>query len=64
MLGAVAKIAEASGISCDVSLEEMMGCGFGVCLGCAVRMKDQENVSYKMVCKDGPVFDAKDIQWE
>ncbi len=39
------------------SLEEKMACGIGVCQGCAVKILD----SYKMVCKDGPVFPIKDI---
>ncbi|MBN1521034.1 MAG: dihydroorotate dehydrogenase electron transfer subunit [Candidatus Aureabacteria bacterium] len=63
MLKAVSFIAEKAGIPCEVSLEEVMGCGFGVCLGCAVKVKDKEN-PYKMVCKDGPVFHAEDIDWK
>jgi dihydroorotate dehydrogenase electron transfer subunit len=42
----------------QVSLEEKMGCGFGVCLACAVKT---HNDDFKYVCKDGPVFDANDI---
>ncbi len=60
MLKAVARIAEDRGIPCQVSLEERMACGVGVCLGCPVKVKSG---GYKMVCKDGPVFDAKDIVW-
>jgi len=61
MLKAVAGIAEKHGISCQVSMEEHMACGVGVCLGCPVKMKG--DIGYKMVCKDGPVFDAKGIAW-
>ena len=60
MLKAVAKIAKQYKIKCQLSLEEYMACGIGTCLGCAVKTKD----GYKMVCKDGPVFDAKDIVWQ
>jgi dihydroorotate dehydrogenase electron transfer subunit len=60
MLRAVSKIALERGIPCQVSLEERMACGIGVCLGCPVKMKTG---SYKMVCKDGPVFNAGDIAW-
>ncbi len=43
-----------------ISLEEIMACGIGACLGCAVKSND----SYKMVCKDGPVFNIKEIRYE
>ncbi|WP_420265444.1 dihydroorotate dehydrogenase electron transfer subunit [Candidatus Magnetominusculus dajiuhuensis] len=43
-----------------VSLETPMACGVGTCLGCAV---DTVN-GLKMVCKDGPVFNLKDIIWD
>jgi len=61
MLKAVAAIAAKHGIPCQVLMEEYMACGVGVCLGCPVKMK--KTGEYKMVCKDGPVFDAKEIAW-
>ncbi|MCM8760606.1 MAG: dihydroorotate dehydrogenase electron transfer subunit [Candidatus Omnitrophica bacterium] len=68
MLKAVADIAKAGRMPCQVSLEERMACGIGVCLGCPVRIKSDVTtapsaVLYKMVCKDGPVFNAEDIVW-
>lgn len=42
------------------SLEAMMGCGFGICYSCAVRVKAG---GYKKVCTDGPVFNMEDIEW-
>ncbi len=60
MLKAVARIAASHHIRCQVSLEERMACGVGVCLGCPVKVRPGE---YKMVCKDGPVFDAQEIAW-
>lgn len=60
MLKAAAHMARYMSIPCQVSLEERMACGVGVCLGCPVKMKENK---YKMVCKDGPVFDAKEIAW-
>ena len=68
MLKAVARIAEKNDIPCQVSLEERMACGVGVCLGCPVKIRTQNAVrrtqyEYKMVCKDGPVFNAKEIKW-
>lgn len=48
-----------------VSLEEYMACGIGVCHGCAVKVKSDNGigVTYKTVCKDGPVFNADEIIW-
>ncbi len=60
MLKTVAKIAEAKRVPCQVSMEERMACGVGVCLGCPVKAKSG---GYKMVCKDGPVFDSEEIIW-
>ncbi|MDD5423421.1 MAG: dihydroorotate dehydrogenase electron transfer subunit, partial [Candidatus Omnitrophica bacterium] len=62
MLKEVARIAGKRGVPCQVSLEERMACGVGVCLGCPVKIKNSKFV-YKMVCKDGPIFDAKEIAW-
>ena len=43
-------------------MEEMMACGIGLCQSCAVKCKtDGAGETYKLCCKDGPVFDAKDI---
>ncbi len=64
MLRAVAALAHDSGIFCQVSLEERMGCGIGACLVCACRTKDQNgDEQYSHVCKNGPVFDAEEVLW-
>lgn len=60
MLRSVAKVAEKFGIPCQVSMEERMGCGVGACLVCACDMTDGTR---KHVCKDGPVFDAREVDW-
>ena len=60
MLRSVAKVAEEYNIPCLVSMEERMGCGVGACLVCACDMADG---SRKHVCKDGPVFDSKEVDW-
>lgn len=60
MLKEVARIAQARRIHCQVSLEERMACGVGACLGCPVKVRGGE---YKMVCKDGPIFDSEEIAW-
>lgn len=61
MLKAVSGIAQELGIKCQVSLEERMACGVGVCLGCPVKVSSDGG--YRMVCRDGPVFDSTEIAW-
>ena len=65
MLRAVKKLAEETGIPAQVSLEEKMGCGMGVCLGCAVKTASspKDNPSYVYVCKTGPVFDSTLVEF-
>jgi dihydroorotate dehydrogenase electron transfer subunit len=47
----------------QASLESRMGCGFGACWGCVVKTNDPKT-PYQRVCREGPVFDLKDIVWE
>ncbi|MBR6046163.1 MAG: dihydroorotate dehydrogenase electron transfer subunit [Ruminococcus sp.] len=61
MLRAVAAIAEREGIFCEVSLEQRMACGVGACLGCACRIMQDGKEVFKHVCKDGPVFNAREV---
>ena len=58
MLRALKAVTEREGLPCFISLEERMGCGIGACLVCVC---DQTNGAHARVCKDGPVFNAKDI---
>ncbi len=44
----------------QVAVETYMGCGTGVCLGCAVPL---ERGAYDRACKEGPVYRAADIEW-
>ena len=64
MLRAVRELATKREIPCQISLEERMGCGLGVCLGCAVKTarSPKESPEYWHVCKGGPVFQAKDVE--
>lgn len=61
MLRSVASLADEKGIHCEVSLEERMGCGVGACLVCACKVVKDSKEYFAHVCKDGPVFDAKEI---
>ena len=62
MLKAVREFALEENIPCQVSLEERMGCGIGACLGCAIKIISGEEPRFGHVCKDGPVFNAKDVE--
>lgn len=60
MLRSMSDIAEKFELSCQFSLETHMACGMGACWGCVVKLKDG---TYKRVCVDGPVFDAREVNW-
>lgn len=59
MMMAMAHMAKAKGVECEVSLENMMACGLGACL-CCVEDTQQGNVC---VCKEGPVFNINELKW-
>ncbi|MHC4395192.1 MAG: dihydroorotate dehydrogenase electron transfer subunit [Planctomycetota bacterium] len=63
MLAKVAKIAQNKNIDCQVSMERRMACGIGLCQSCAVECKaeDSNETVYKLCCKDGPVFNSREI---
>lgn len=64
MLRAVKDWAQTQNITAWVSLEERMACGVGACLGCvceSTQVDDHSHVHNKRVCKDGPVFDAREV---
>ncbi len=58
MMRAVAQKAKAQNIKCEVSLENMMACGFGACLCCVVDTND----GHKCTCTEGPVFDTNELK--
>jgi dihydroorotate dehydrogenase electron transfer subunit len=64
MLKKVASMAGEKNIPCHVSLEAVMACGIGACQGCAVKAGSREKSPYFHVCKDGPVFDARGLDWD
>ncbi len=59
MLRALKLFCEEFEIDCEVSTEAAMACGFGICQGCPIPTFDENG--YKLVCKDGPVFNVRDI---
>jgi dihydroorotate dehydrogenase electron transfer subunit len=69
MMRRCAEVAAARGVPCIAALENVMACGFGVCLGCAVPLKQDLQESdpgpkFALVCRDGPALDAATIDWE
>jgi dihydroorotate dehydrogenase electron transfer subunit len=73
MMRAVADVAAAHGRPCDVSLEQVMGCGMGGCYSCVVPIAPPrassgsarpEGAHHTRSCIDGPVFDATRIVWD
>jgi len=63
MLARVSEIAKDKNIDCQLSLERRMACGIGLCQSCAVECKvsSSNETVYKMCCKDGPVFDSREV---
>lgn len=61
MLKNISRKAIEKNIYCEISLEERMGCGIGACLVCACRTKKNDEEYFAHVCKEGPVFNAKEV---
>jgi len=59
MMKKIAAIADKASVDCEVSLENTMACGFGVCL-CCITPTVHGN---QRVCVEGPVFDTKELRW-
>lgn len=62
MMQACHEIASRCNASCWVSVEQIMACGVGACMGCAVKTKGDPG--YARACKEGPVFLSNDLLWE
>lgn len=60
MMAAIHHLCLKEKIRCQVSVETVMACGMGACLGCAVPLKAG---GYVHACSDGPVFEAEDLLW-
>jgi len=64
MLNKISEISNTHHIPAELSLESIMGCGFGACWGCVKKIKKNGKVQWCKVCEDGPVFAAKNIVWD
>lgn len=60
MLKALQSFCVENNYDCQISVECAMACGFGICQGCPI--DSTEGTSYLLVCKDGPVFEAKSVK--
>ncbi len=60
MMAAIAGFCGQKDVSCQVSVESVMACGMGACLGCS---RPDKKGSYTHVCLNGPVFDAEKLEW-
>jgi dihydroorotate dehydrogenase electron transfer subunit len=64
MLKAAGKIAVEFNVPAELSMDEHLCCGVGVCLTCVIPIKAGDGWEYQRTCTDGPVFDARQIMWE
>lgn len=60
MMAGMALLSRERHLPCQVSIESVMACGMGACLGCS---RTARNGEYVHVCLDGPVFDAEEVAW-
>ena len=66
MMRAVGELCVSRGIECQLAMERHMACGMGTCQSCVVKIRDdgEQGWSFRLCCKDGPVFVAQDIVWD
>jgi len=65
MFRTMAEVARRANIrrSVQVLLEERMGCGTGICYGCAIQVRSRGATQMKLICKDGPRVEVRDVVW-
>lgn len=66
MIRAVVELCRRRELPCQVAMERHMGCGLGACQGCNIKVISPEEPGwrYRLVCKDGPVFDGEALYFE
>ncbi len=55
------------GVETQLSLDQHMCCGVGACFACVIKVKDEtfpDGFRYSRTCKEGPVYDAKEVYYE
>ena len=63
MLKKIGQLSARMGIPAELSLESMMGCGFGACWGCVTKIKGPDGAQWQKTCEKGPVFSSENIIW-
>jgi len=64
MLAAVSHICLGEGVPVQVAVEELMACGYGVCMTCVIPVRNRSGgVYYSRSCTDGPIFPGEAIAW-
>jgi dihydroorotate dehydrogenase electron transfer subunit len=63
MLEEITRISQDEKIPAELSLEALMGCGFGACWGCVQRIKKGKEEEWTKICEEGPVFPAGQVMW-
>ena len=61
MMKAGVELLKKHNISCEVSMEQRMGCGIGACLVCVCKIKKDDDWNYTQICKSGPVFSGDEV---
>jgi dihydroorotate dehydrogenase electron transfer subunit len=64
MLRAVSERAVARGWTAWLSMDRHMGCAVGACLACVIRVRGNGHAVWARVCREGPVFEARQVAWE
>ena len=64
MLAALSRLVERHGIACDLSLENHMACGIGVCFSCVAPIRQPDgSTDLRRVCVEGPIVPADRVDW-
>ncbi|MDP9068833.1 MAG: dihydroorotate dehydrogenase electron transfer subunit [Actinomycetota bacterium] len=67
MLAAVSKICIEQRVPIQVAVEELMACGYGVCMTCVMPLRGegsrQRETVYARSCTEGPVFNGAQVVW-
>ncbi|MGD9580818.1 MAG: dihydroorotate dehydrogenase electron transfer subunit [Vampirovibrionia bacterium] len=63
VLKQIVNIANKRNIETEIALEEIFACGIGACMGCAIEIIENNRITNKRICKDGPVFKGDTIVW-
>ncbi|HYP22604.1 MAG TPA: dihydroorotate dehydrogenase electron transfer subunit [Actinomycetota bacterium] len=75
MLAAVSRICVENKVPVQVAVEELMGCGYGVCMTCVMPLRrparkttkgqeaEEDGVYYARSCTEGPVFNGASVVW-